>query len=332
MSRKIYAFSTFDKQCSLFIKGIAIILMVCHHMWWYKEINDFSGIWSYLAPYIIALGKAGKVCVAIFTFISGYGLYLSFSQNKSYTNVFNKLKNILFYFWRTVIPLLFILFIGRIIPFKVKDFLLNMLCIDNSYNGAWWYLQTYLFYLILSPIVFSLIKSKISSIIICVLSMTLFRYIAHIFLGELMYIHYFFYYFPFFIIGAVFSKYNLLNRMSLSNRNSLSLFIYILITIFCLFIRFKTGCSEILFIIIPAFILIFIQKPIKNTILTRGLIYIGKYSMGIWLLHSFFIKQIPMQTITNNCLLHFILIFSISFSITYVTEKIRHLIIKNYTK
>lgn len=141
---------TFDKQCSLLIKGIAIMLMVCHHMWWYKETNDFTGVWHTLAPFIIALGKAGKVCVAIFTFISGYGLYISFTHNNKYSNTFKKIKNILFHFWRTVLPILFIFFIAGIIPFKMIDFFLNMLCIENSYNGAWWYLQTYLLYLIIS--------------------------------------------------------------------------------------------------------------------------------------------------------------------------------------
>lgn len=322
MSQKPSLFPTFDKRSSLLIKGIAIILMVCHHMWWYKEPNDFTGIWYFLAPYIIALGKAGKVCAAIFTFISGYGLYLSFSHNNKYSNILKKIKNILFHFWRTVIPILIIFFIIGIIPFKTIDFLLNMLCLENSYNGAWWYLQTYLLYLIISPIVFQSINNKLTAIILCVLSMTLFRYLAYLFLGNTMWIHYFLYYFPFFILGAVFSKYNLLEKLSSKNKSSLSLLSYLSIVFICLAIRIKTGYSETLFILVPCFILTFIQKPIPNSALTRFLTLIGKYSMGIWLLHSFFIKQIPLQSITNNCILHFILIFGISLFISFLIEKI----------
>ena len=72
------------------------MLMVCHHMWWYKETNDFTGVWHTLAPFIIALGKAGKVCVAIFTFISGYGLYISFTHNNKYSNTFKKIVSVQF--------------------------------------------------------------------------------------------------------------------------------------------------------------------------------------------------------------------------------------------
>lgn len=50
--------------------------------------------------------------------------------------------------------------------------------------------------------------------------------------------------------------------------------------------------------------------------------------MGIWLLHVFFIEQIPLQSITNNCILHFILIFTISLFLTYVTEKMNNIVIK----
>lgn len=261
MSQCLYTFSTFDKQCSLLIKGIAIILMVCHHMWGFKDLNDFSGVWSNLAPYLLALGKAGKVCVAIFTFISGYGLYLSFLHNNKYTNILKKFKNVLFHFWRTVIPILIIFFIVGIIPFNIREFIQNMLCINNSYNGAWWYLQTYLIFLAVSPLIFKLMQNNILSIVLCVLSMTLFRYFAYCFSGEEMWIHFFLYYFPFFILGAVFLKYNLFTRMALKN-GRLSFLFYLLLVFLCLVIRMKTGCSEILYILIPSFIFIFLQKSI----------------------------------------------------------------------
>lgn len=74
------AFSSFDRQCTFFIKGIAIILMVAHHMWGFKSVDDFSGGWQNVAPMLIGLGKAGKICVAIFAFISGFGLYLSYTR------------------------------------------------------------------------------------------------------------------------------------------------------------------------------------------------------------------------------------------------------------
>ena len=40
------AFSSFDKQCTTFIKGLAIMLMVCHHMWAFRSVGDFTGIWG----------------------------------------------------------------------------------------------------------------------------------------------------------------------------------------------------------------------------------------------------------------------------------------------
>lgn len=214
MSKRSPAFEYFNKQASLFIKGIAIILMVCHHMWWSKDINDFTGIWYSIAPLLISLGKAGKVCVAIFTFISGYGLYLSLSGNNNYYSILAKIKNVFFHFWITTIPILIILFFTGLIPFNIMEFLKNITCINNSYNGAWWYLQTYIIYLAIYPSILLIMKKKWSAIILCIISMTIFRYISYIFLGKQMPIHYLLYYFPFLILGTTFCKYKLLEKLT----------------------------------------------------------------------------------------------------------------------
>ena len=71
----------------------------------------------------------------------------------------------------------------------------------------------------------------------------------------------------------------------------------------------------------------FVQKPLGEIRLFRAIYILGKYSMGIWLIHNFFIKQIPCQAITNNCILHFILIFGLSFALTFIIEKARIAII-----
>ncbi len=168
-------------------------------------------------------------------------------------------------------------------------------------------------------------KKKWSAIILCIISMTIFRYISYIFLGKQMPIHYLLYYFPFLILGTTFCKYKLLEKLTYK-KNTLSLILYLTIVTICLYIRIKTGYSEILFILVPCFILIFIQKPIPNILITKILTSLGQYSMGIWLLHSFFIKQIPLQKISNNCILHLILILGICYLISYTIEKIYSII------
>lgn len=92
-----------------------------------------------------------------------------------------------------------------------------------------------------------------------------------------------------------------------------------------------TGITEILFILTPCFMLCFIQKPMPINYLVKAIIYIGKISMGIWVIHYFFIKQIPLQTLTNNCIFHFILVFGLSLLYVLAIKYIYKLINNKYT-
>lgn len=273
-----------------------------------------------IAAALIALGKAGKICVAVFTFISGYGIYLSFGHHKSFKRIVCKIKTVLFHFWRTVLPVLVILFITGIMPFNIGDFLKNMFCISSSYNGNWWYLQTYILFLVFSPVFYFLLRNKASAVILCIVSITLFRY--WVYRLPVNFLYYFLYYVPFFVIGAVFARFDLFRRLTPSGHSTLFLAVYAGATLLLMVLRMVTGYTEILFLLMPCFMLAFVQKPMPDTVLTRFIIFIGKYSMGIWLLHSFFIKQIPLQSVTDNCALHFVMIFGISLAITFAIEGI----------
>lgn len=56
------------------LKGIALILLLCHHLFYIQDgsYNDILVFGKY--PLVQEFGLACKVCVAIFVFLSGYGL------------------------------------------------------------------------------------------------------------------------------------------------------------------------------------------------------------------------------------------------------------------
>ena len=238
----------------------------------------------------------------------------------AYVRFLKKVKDSLFQFWRTVIPVLLPLFFLGIMSFDVLTFLKNMFCVSWSYCGNWWFLQTYILYLLLYPLTSFLLRGKVSAIVLLILSMTLFRFLStHTSFAPAFL---FLYYFPFFIFGAVFAKFNLFERLSSQGKSTLRLIIYGSFVLVFTVLRMITGYSELLFIIIPLFMLLFTQKPFPSNVIVRSLILLGKYSMGIWLVHGFFIKQIPLQQVTDNCILHFIMIFGASLLVTIVVEKV----------
>lgn len=78
---------SFDKLESLKLKGIAIILMLIHHTFPSDDVmsKQFNTIISYV-PFgksdFLTFSLSCKICVSLFAFISGYGLFLSYQEKQ----------------------------------------------------------------------------------------------------------------------------------------------------------------------------------------------------------------------------------------------------------
>ncbi|WP_222422519.1 acyltransferase family protein, partial [Yersinia rohdei] len=80
----------FTKKETNYIKGIAIILMLMHHLFAFPDriphdaniINSLPFIGANVDNY---LANFGKICVAIFLFISGYGFAFKNKINFNYS-------------------------------------------------------------------------------------------------------------------------------------------------------------------------------------------------------------------------------------------------------
>lgn len=74
------------KNDSLILKGVAILFMLWHHLFWNDSFRLF-----YTAIGLTISGepieqRLGRLCdpVALFVFLSGYGLYKSYAQRQHY--------------------------------------------------------------------------------------------------------------------------------------------------------------------------------------------------------------------------------------------------------
>ena len=76
---------SFEKKDTKIIKGIAIILMLYHHLFAFPErINEtYISLFSIHQKTIsFLIGDFGKLCVAIFIFLGGYGTYITYKEKK----------------------------------------------------------------------------------------------------------------------------------------------------------------------------------------------------------------------------------------------------------
>ena len=158
-------------------KGMAILFMLLLHLFCTKE---YSGLFQPLimagdVPLIYYFALFGDCCVAIYCFCSGYGLFISYKNNKvTYIkNNFIRLFKLYINYW--IILFLFVNLLGTIMgqgdnyPGDFKKFILTFTGVSSAYNGAWWFFTTYIILVLVSSTLNRFII-KYNNILILVLS------------------------------------------------------------------------------------------------------------------------------------------------------------------
>ena len=154
-----------SKDDTFLIKGIAICFMLCHHLF-YKN-QEYGAV-------IFQIAQLGKVCVALFIFLSFYGLTVQYKkvQNNAFVDtikfVAKRLTKFYINYW--VIFLIFVplgVFVfgrelgdmyggGHGLKMLFTDFLgINGL---KSYNITWWFNQLIIYLYLLFPLLFFVVK------------------------------------------------------------------------------------------------------------------------------------------------------------------------------
>lgn len=115
-----------------------------------------------------------KLCVAIFAFMSGYGLAFLLPKYARATGAggagcfakkafsFYKSRFVKFYpkFWFIFIVFIPLGFALQAYHFSVKDVLLSFMGYSNVYNGEWCYVKQYVGMILLCPFLFPLVKKE----------------------------------------------------------------------------------------------------------------------------------------------------------------------------
>lgn len=151
-------------------QGLAILTMVSLHLFCRLGTDVYGTplLWlNSTTPAVYILGWLSEICIPLYSICSGYAHYkLGESGGLSKKRICNRIIKFLINFW--IVCILFAV-IGVVagtdqrVPGSWKEFFGNMFFISTSYNGAWWYVDTYLILVMLSPILYKITK-KVNSI------------------------------------------------------------------------------------------------------------------------------------------------------------------------
>ncbi|MDE6110696.1 MAG: acyltransferase, partial [Eubacterium sp.] len=343
------------KKDSLAMKGIAIIIMVFHHL--FCEVSRFENYDVSFAPFsqdfVVSVSLMMKICVSIFAFITGYGLLKSIAKtplDRSSVfkwNITRLLKTMSGFYFVYVITFVTTQLLSGLpmkayfsgskikgILYVLADFSgLSALFGTPKLIGTWWYMSAAVIFILLVPIIYSVSK-KIGYLPVVAVVIILPRLLNVGYPGG---INPYSFILPM-VFGMIFSDYNLfekLNTMKPKNKTAAYITDFIFFGLSVVFfyfvsINFKTSEAwEILFGVSPVFFICFcryciIRIPVLKTILE----YLGKHSFTLFLTHSF-IRYTYLNEFTysfGNFMVIFIVLFILSLLLAVVIDFIKQLV------
>lgn len=133
------------------IKGIAIMLMLIHHLFTWGQAQYIS-IANVTLPNNLTIegffGVFGKLCVTLYLFLSGYGFSCKYSKRSAYIMKYTERIIIAWKIYRKYLLVLFFflpygIFSG-IYPSDIKSIVGNITAFNTTYNKECWFLFIYI--------------------------------------------------------------------------------------------------------------------------------------------------------------------------------------------
>lgn len=306
----------FSKTDSLCLKGIAITIMMFFHCFCSVErFKNYTVIFEpFSQDFIVKLTSTFNICVSIFAFVTGYGLYLSASKRCVDAKSIKKwsidryIKTFSGY-WVVYLLSFVITYIYQSYPYQVyfkKNFIRGIAYIFTDFLGfsdlfgtptlcgTWWYMSAALIFIVLVPIIIKTSK-KIGYVPVIIMIIVLPRILD---LGYLTGTSPYSFLLAL-IAGMIFAQYNvfekLLNIKLIRNKRLDDIVQFILWTallIASLYVWVKLEKSkywEYHYALQPLISIFYCRKYIiRIPVVNKILAFLGKHSMNIFLVHTFF--------------------------------------------
>ena len=288
-----------SKQDTTIIKGIAICLMLWHHL--------FLNTMEY-GTAVHSLAQVFKVCVALFLFVSGYGLTRRFSSlEKPYIK--NTVKFLLRRYVSFFLPYWFcfvvVVLVGNLCGFTFYDAYpesrntLKCFLLDvwgqmgyGSYLKAWWFNKMILQLYLIFPLLYLIVRNKYAAIVgliaIVPLQLNALKVPGNIFFlveGGL----------PAFYLGMLMAKWRIVPDLGEKKWRIVMLLFSVSLCVGLAYVHLKAGIGAYGAIMVRALLacsIVVLYMSIQGN--RFGILgFVGKYATIMYLVHVLFLKLIP---------------------------------------
>lgn len=327
----------FDKGMSTVIKGIAVLMMLFHHLFRDGlEAHERFDIIYFPFPEInmINIATVFKICVGMFAFVSGYGLYLDLKKSRPAISkwVLVREVKVLSSFWPVVIC---VWIFGQLVGHHPQDTYftgggylytgpVNMLaeffgCArlfgTPTLNSEWWYMSAAVIYVAMAPLI---VRNEDKVMPILALIVALPRVLGIGFLGGINAYPFIFV----FLLGMICAKVHFFDRIAARRHRLLRILIEaVLVLIGYKFYR-KIPIStfwEFQYGIYPLIVIVFCVEILEMRCfrwLYDMLLFVGKHSANIYFVQYFVIFVYLTDFIYKRA--HFLITYFLTFAVCLV--------------
>lgn len=338
----------FSKRNTNILKFFALFMMLFHHLFLEGRFENYNISYTFFSySRILNVSSFFKICVSIFAFVSGYGLYLSYNNDenhnrdvkwiwKRYVSTFRGYWIIIIFIWILYIcqnDIMTELYFGESfltgIMYMVFDFFgVSFLFHTPMILQTWWYMTATLIYIILTPILYKCIN-KIGAFATLILVIFIPREFNFTYpsVGIITFLNAF-------IFGMAFAYWDIFTKIyHLVSKSFIHYLLICLLSFFSVIMSYKlfgmitydnlceikTGGTATIIVIFVYLASLKISKYFKI------FDYFGPHSMNIYLLHNFFRKFFPDYLYRfKDPILIVIVLFCCSLLLSIIIELIKY--------
>lgn len=302
----------YDKQDARMTRGFAILCMITLHLFC-RTGDDVFGtplIWlNSTTPLVFLFGFFAEICVPLYSLCAGYARYLlSYKQHSTIKRILRLMVN----YWIVVVlfSIMGLIFDpGGMMPGTFVTFIKSLFLL-HSYNGAWWYLHTYVILLLIPTRLLLLPVQKLTTgigLAFCLLFEIAWYLVGHFGLwpaedGGLFWISFFWTelgnlvgILAFFWAGAFLCKAQAIPRLYRYVNTHLPKRLVkpgLMIFAGCLFAAYNIAHKAILVGITAVLMFLIFNIWEKSEYTKQVFEFLGRHSTNIWLTHMFFYAYI----------------------------------------
>ena len=296
----------FDKRQSLKVKGVAILMLVFHHLFYNPKLVQQSGMKFLFFPYewgqLVAV--AARICVWIFVFLSAYGLEYQYQAHKNEEStlqfIIKRWISLMKNFWIVFIVAMIIYAVKLGNPLAAYGYHLYRCFLDfmgwsdffhfQTMSAVWWYMCFAQILIIVIPLL-DIVCEKFG------LAAFLIAFIALQYLPAGIYSEYggrYTIYLMSAMLGVYCAKTGFLNRI-LSREGKFKIVkavvlftvsVGLIVMKHCIKPKDEWLLTTLISAVAAFLIVILVSKYFTNAIVEKILIFLGKHSGNIFMMHK----------------------------------------------